>query len=134
MIGRCFPVSSGNGLRKSIVGAVGWWLVHARNPVRRWSVLGSVRYGARRKSESRRNHRQQQIKEHRFIEVYTRGTRRYIAERADEQGCKFAYVSVWDHAFFCGGECRVEYLKKLLTRRRSALPEETWTNEHFQYL
>ena len=29
---------------------------------------------------------------------------------ADERGCKF-YISVWDHAFFCGGECRVMYLK-----------------------
>ena len=51
----------------------------------------------------------QQINEFRFIQVYTWGTEELVT--SDEQGRKFAYSSVWDHAFFSGDECRDVTLK-----------------------
>ena len=122
MIGRCLPVSSGMGfMAKSYVGAGGCGVMQESHLLVFGSWLSGVWHGIAhgvqiQKKTSTAADRRTSV----HASGHTWDMTCIIV--ADERGCKF-YISVWDHAFFCGGECRVEqdstYQKELCSAKRN---------------
>ena len=134
-IGRCFPVSRGVGFKEAHCWCSWWVLPSWVDGYLDWDQdVARMRAGGSQDDECRcpqTNQRSTSTSKSPHAEQDR-------TSQDDKQGCKFAYIHVWDHAFFCGGECRGVTLNKdskvWLTRRSSVLPEETWTNELHQFI